>query len=192
MDCSLWGSSIHGILQARVLERIAISFSRGSSRPRDRTRVSSIANRQLYQLSHQGSSPVLLATNPNTSSEPLDWAIDSTVWWEEKRSFSVTEQLRFFFLENELFLIFWHYLSSSGNKEGVPGQGHQVIFVNKSSVNGSDGQTLFQELQKSRWINAVSGHKNLAVKVAQSCTTLSNPTDYIQVVEYSRPEHWGG
>ena len=39
MDCSLPCSSVHGISQARVLEWIAISFSRGSSRPRDRTRV---------------------------------------------------------------------------------------------------------------------------------------------------------
>ena len=42
MDCSLPGSSIHGLLQARVLEWVAISFSRGSSRPRDRTQVSCI------------------------------------------------------------------------------------------------------------------------------------------------------
>ena len=37
MDSSQPGSSIHGIFQARILEWIAISFSRGSSRPRDRT-----------------------------------------------------------------------------------------------------------------------------------------------------------
>ena len=37
MDCSLPGSSIYGIFQARILEWIAISFSRGSSQPRDRT-----------------------------------------------------------------------------------------------------------------------------------------------------------
>ena len=37
MDCSLTGSSVHGIFQARVLERVAISFSMGSSQPRDRT-----------------------------------------------------------------------------------------------------------------------------------------------------------
>ena len=37
MDCSPPGSSTHGILQARILEWVAISFSRGSSRPRDRT-----------------------------------------------------------------------------------------------------------------------------------------------------------
>ena len=37
MDCSTLGSSVHGILQAIVLERVAIYFSRGSSRPKDRT-----------------------------------------------------------------------------------------------------------------------------------------------------------
>ena len=35
MDCSLLGFSVHGIFQARVLEWVAISFSRGSSWPRD-------------------------------------------------------------------------------------------------------------------------------------------------------------
>ena len=35
VDCSLPDSSVHGILQARVLEQVAISYSRGASRPRD-------------------------------------------------------------------------------------------------------------------------------------------------------------
>jgi len=56
MDYNLPGSSVHGILQGRILEWVAIPFSRGSSRPRDRTWVSHIAGRQrLYHLSHQGS-----------------------------------------------------------------------------------------------------------------------------------------
>ena len=54
MDCSLPGSSIHGIFQARILEWVAISFSRESSQPRDWTQVSCTAGR-LYHLSHQGS-----------------------------------------------------------------------------------------------------------------------------------------
>ena len=45
MDCSQLGSSVHGILQARIPEWVAIPFSRGSSRPRDWTLVSSIAGR---------------------------------------------------------------------------------------------------------------------------------------------------
>ena len=45
VDCNPPGSSIHGILQARILERVAISFSRGSSQPRDQTPVSYIVGR---------------------------------------------------------------------------------------------------------------------------------------------------
>ena len=47
MDCILSGSSVHGIFQAKVLEWIAISFSRGSSQPRNQTRVSRIAGRRF-------------------------------------------------------------------------------------------------------------------------------------------------
>ena len=45
MDCSLPGSSVPGILLARMVEWVAIPFSRESSRPRDRTQVSCIAGR---------------------------------------------------------------------------------------------------------------------------------------------------
>ena len=45
MDCSPSGSSVHGILQTRILEWVAILFSRESSWPRDQTRVSCIAGR---------------------------------------------------------------------------------------------------------------------------------------------------
>ena len=59
MDCSPPGSSVHGIFQARVLEWIAISFARGSSWPRDRTRVSCTAGRCFTvwatRESHKGS-----------------------------------------------------------------------------------------------------------------------------------------
>ena len=47
MDCSLSGSSVHGIFQVRVLEWIAISFSRGYSQPRDWTQVFCIAGRRF-------------------------------------------------------------------------------------------------------------------------------------------------
>ena len=51
MDCSLPDSSIHGIFQARILEQVAISYSRGSSQSRDQTHVfwvSSIDKQMLY------------------------------------------------------------------------------------------------------------------------------------------------
>ena len=55
MNCSPPGASVHGIFQARLLEWGTIPFSRGSSRPRDRTRVSCTDRRILYLLSHQRS-----------------------------------------------------------------------------------------------------------------------------------------
>ena len=45
MDCSLPGFSVHEVLQAGILEWVAIPFSRGSSRPRNQTLVSFIAGR---------------------------------------------------------------------------------------------------------------------------------------------------
>ena len=45
MDCSLPGSSVHGILQARIPEWVAISFSRGSFQPRDWSRIFCVAGR---------------------------------------------------------------------------------------------------------------------------------------------------
>ena len=47
ITCSPPGSSVLGILQARILEWVAISFSRGSSQPRDQTRVCCIAGRRF-------------------------------------------------------------------------------------------------------------------------------------------------
>ena len=58
MACSPPGSSVHGILQARILEWIATSFHRGFSQPRDGTRlscVSFIGRQILYHLCHPGS-----------------------------------------------------------------------------------------------------------------------------------------
>ena len=55
--CSLPGSSVHGILQARILEWVVIPFSRGPSPPRDQTWVSCIAGRFfLYCLKFRWSS----------------------------------------------------------------------------------------------------------------------------------------
>ena len=54
MDCGLPGSSAHGILQARILEWVAISFSRGSSQPRNQAQVSCIAGRFFTQSETPG------------------------------------------------------------------------------------------------------------------------------------------
>ena len=49
-DCNLPGSSVHGIFQARILEWVAISFSRGSAQPRDRTCVSCVSYNGRWTL----------------------------------------------------------------------------------------------------------------------------------------------
>ena len=61
MDYSLQGSSVHGTLQARILEWVAISFSRGSSRPRDQTWVSRTGGRRFLT----SEPPVRVRVKPN-------------------------------------------------------------------------------------------------------------------------------
>jgi len=55
MDYSPPGSSVHGVLQARILEWVAIPFAVRFSRPRDWTQISCIGGRLFNHLSHQGS-----------------------------------------------------------------------------------------------------------------------------------------
>ena len=95
MYCSLSGSYVHGIFQARVLEWIAISFSRGSSQPRNRTRVSHLAGQTLCRLSHQGSPKLLKVMSnqwcntrlekPSCTSKP--W---KDTWWPKGRTQQVS------------------------------------------------------------------------------------------------------
>ena len=61
MDCSPPGSSVHGILQARILKWVAMLSFRGSSRPRDRTWVSHVPcfGRGVLYHEHQVGSPIV-------------------------------------------------------------------------------------------------------------------------------------
>ena len=56
MDCSSPGSSVHGISEAKIQEWVAVSFSKGSSPPSDRTHVSCIGRQILYQWATKFSS----------------------------------------------------------------------------------------------------------------------------------------
>ena len=60
MDGSPPDSSVHGILQARILEWVAITFSRGSSRPRDQIQVSCLSGRLFTQMNADSHNPVSL------------------------------------------------------------------------------------------------------------------------------------
>ena len=80
VDCSPPGSSVHGILQEGILEWVAISFSRGSSQPRDRTRVSCIAGR-CFILWATRKAPGLLSSNVNFPGYASPWSPRFWSWW---------------------------------------------------------------------------------------------------------------
>ena len=101
MDCSLPGSSIHRILQARILEWVAISFSRGSSWPRDRTRVSCIAGRFFTVWATREAYQFLTLVN-----RPLPWNLSKI----NLCLFNKSKQL-FFFKETTLVRSDWHVKS---------------------------------------------------------------------------------
>ena len=69
MDCSLPGSFVLGIFQARILEWIAISFSRGTSQPRDWTQVSGIVG--IFQFTSVAQSCLTLCDPMNLSTPGL-------------------------------------------------------------------------------------------------------------------------
>ena len=85
MDHSPPGSSVHGILQARILDWVAMPFSRGSSLPRDRTcvsYVSCISRQILYHLGAQDVPIYVRAGESGQDLEVLDSALPPTsqVW----------------------------------------------------------------------------------------------------------------
>ena len=79
VDCSPPGSSVHGILQARILEWVAISFSRGSSQPRDQTQVSHVAGRRF----------ILWATRVCSKSSPPSYPLHLTADKQKTYCFNV-------------------------------------------------------------------------------------------------------
>ena len=78
IDCSLPGSSVFGTFQARILEGIAISFSRGSSRPRDQTRVSHVS------CTASGFFPAEPLGKPHKLSIPFSHSVVSNSLWPHR------------------------------------------------------------------------------------------------------------
>jgi len=101
MDCSLPGSFVHGILQARILEWVAISFSRGSSQPRNQTQISHTAGRFFTDWAtredHCGTyiyifNGILLSykkecirVSPNEVDEPTEYCTKWSKWERERQ-----------------------------------------------------------------------------------------------------------
>ena len=89
VDCGLPGSCIHGILQARILEWVAISFSWGSSQPRNRTWVSRIGGRRFNLWATREAYPKVGGEEDNRwrdgwMASPTQWTwvwASSGRWW---------------------------------------------------------------------------------------------------------------
>ena len=77
MNCSLPGSLVHGIFQARILEWVTICFSRVSSQPRDQTLGLLHRGQMLYHLSHQGSPNINVLYNLKVLVTPV---MSNSLW----------------------------------------------------------------------------------------------------------------
>ena len=82
MDCSLPGSTVHGILQARILEWVVISSSRGSFQLRDRISISwvSCTAGWFFTTEPLGKSHTTLHTTPHTGEVPHYPPLAVTHW----------------------------------------------------------------------------------------------------------------
>ena len=107
MDCSPSGPPFHGIFQARILEWVALSYSRGFSQPRDWTRVSyvfCIGKRILYHWRHLGSpdcfADMMQLCNWWPSLRLQKWAMRKSIWitrfrwrwWQRYSTFQVSSR----------------------------------------------------------------------------------------------------
>ena len=115
MDCSPPGSSVHGILQGRTLEWIAIPFSRGSSQLRDQTRVSYIAGR-FFTIWATREAHLLPYIGTFGFPYPYSWPIgkDSDAgrdWGQEEKGTTEDEMAG------------WHHWLDGRGSEWIPGVG---------------------------------------------------------------------
>ena len=161
IDCSPPGFSFHGIFQARTLEWVAISSSKQSSLPRDRTHVSYIAGDSL-PLSHWGSpySMVYIANNTALNTCNLLWEQMLSVLVSKTQDNYVRLS---FFLHLKLFLHLKIY----------------TIFICQLYLGkfGNTREKLCLSYTTSKLPTAVPPRIHLEVLVTQSYLALCNPTD---------------
>ena len=109
VDCSLPGSTVHGVFQARILESVATSFSRESSQPSNRTQVSCIAGRffilwasgEVWWLDTYKESLHVYLMHKKSHLNFSAW------WWEANITRDQGENI--FHFHNQLLGILWHY-----------------------------------------------------------------------------------
>ena len=88
MDCNPPDSSVHGIFQARILDWVAISYSRGYSQPRDQTYISRVSCIGRWILYHPGSLKVSLSSVQLLSCTTKNTLPSKTllqIWWRNQK-----------------------------------------------------------------------------------------------------------
>ena len=154
MDYSLQGSSVHRIYQARILEWLAISFSRGSSQPRDWTWVSCIAGRLLTgwvrrEVQKSESDSVLFGSLWLLQARILEWVAFSLLQW-----IFPTQESNWGLLHCRRIL---YQLSYQGNpnkgREGWITKGYEATFRVDGNIDYSDGSMGLYRLQISKSYN---------------------------------------
>ena len=142
VDCSPPGSSGHGLFQARILEGVAISFSRGSSRPKDRTRGSCVSCTGRRVPSQWATKCQKQTSNPHLSPKLrfLQGCSDWPLCWPRWVLLSVRAMVELFQSE----IIFWSILAKVRSyQKGMRSCSWHLKIQNPrgvSSVNDDDGE----------------------------------------------------
>ena len=182
---SLWAItrrlSVHGILQARILEWVAISSSRGSSRFRNRTCISCIVRGIFYHWA---------------TWEPLGWIVVK----------AIPANTCSFWIWHRVALLNHSLCNHSHGRDelglgGVekPGAGARALMVSENTARGPVWANKWSPL----FPFAFALHLTFACPAAaaagkslQSCPTLCDPTDGSPIaplsIGFSRQEHWSG
>ena len=125
MNCSPPGSSVHEIFMARMLECVAVSFSRGSSWARDWTLISCIScidGQVLYQLRHPGSPTCILVV--------FQRSLNSHHFYLQSRDSDYID-----FLNNSSLLSFFILLHKSMSLRDIFYFAHHVFYDLSSGEN---------------------------------------------------------
>ena len=169
MDYSLPGSSAHGILQARVLEWVAISFSRGSSLPRDWTWVSRIVGRRFN----------LWATRE--AQDEKDECCKNSFLFPEKGKMQLVVEKD----ESRRFL-------SISYSKGPKLQGHKLVLVHGLSGTGLHSRRWVVSSEASSVFTATPHHSHYCLSSAscQICNSIINVMNHPESIPSTPPCPW--
>ena len=164
MDCSPPGSSVQRIFQSRILEWVAISFSRGSSRPRDPTRVSCIAGRFFTDWATREAHSIPLYNTHHTFDEHFDCF--QSVAIADNVAHIVNIFWLMFYQSDVLMLIYSDYILYVSK-----------VLTYKSQFYFCVPETEKRALNLTVYTGAIKLHAAAAAKSLQSCLTLCDPID---------------